>query len=317
MSQKILLLGSNGQIGTVLTEALCDKFGSDNITCSDVRIPGISPKARFIQLDVLDKEMIRNVIKENGITQIYHLAALLSAKGEQNPALTWKINMQGLLNVLELAHEENIERMFYPSSIAVFGPTTPKINTPQFASFQPTTVYGISKIAGEMWCEYFHNRYGVDVRSIRYPGVIGWQSLPEGGTTDYAVEIFHGAIKNCSYTSFLAENTRLPMIYMDDAIRATLELMDAEPSQIKIRTSYNLVGMSFTPGEVAKEIQKLIPDFKIQYQPDFRQKIAESWTESIDDSPARSDWNWRPNYDLSSMCREMLEKLKPIIAAQK
>ncbi|MEP7197735.1 MAG: NAD-dependent epimerase/dehydratase family protein [Saprospiraceae bacterium] len=310
MSENILLLGSNGQIGTVLTEALKEIYGKESVFCSDVRKPKVESEGTFLILDVLDKAGIQKAIKENQITQIYHLAALLSAKGEQNPELTWKINMQGLLNVLELAVEEKINRVFYPSSIAVFGPTTPKINTSQFASFQPTTVYGISKLCGEMWCEYYNRRYGLDVRSLRYPGVIGWQSLPEGGTTDYAVEIYHAALKDKHYSCFLSANTRLPMIYMDDAIRATIELMSADSKSLSIRTSYNLVGMSFTPSEIAGVIKKYIPDFKIEYNPDFRQKIAESWSESIDDSYAQKDWNWKPRFDLENMTQDMLTKLK-------
>jgi nucleoside-diphosphate-sugar epimerase len=260
-------------------------------------------------LDVLDTDSIRKTIVDHKITQIYHLAALLSAKGEQNPAVTWRINMQGLLNVLEISRDEKIQKVFFPSSIAIFGPTTPKVNTEQFSSFQPTTIYGISKLTGEMWCEYYYRRYGLDVRSIRYPGVIGWQSLPEGGTTDYAVEIFHAALKGETYNCFLESETRLPMIYMDDAIRATIELMEAPSDKLRVRTSYNLVGMSFTPREIAEEIRKIIPHFTINYKPDFRQKIAESWSESIDDSYARADWGWKPNFDLPKLCKEMIDRL--------
>ena len=305
MPDKILILGSNGQIGTVLSETLKLQYGIDQVICSDIREPHHKLEGLFIIIDVLDKEAIKNAIKTHNVNQIYHLAALLSAKGEQNPELTWKINMQGLLNVLEIAYKEKISRVFYPSSIAVFGPTTPKVNTAQYASFQPTTIYGISKLSGEMWCEYYWRRYGLDVRSLRYPGVIGWQSLPEGGTTDYAVEIFHGALKDKKYTCFLEADTRLPMIYMDDAIRATIELMNAEPELIKVRTSYNLGGISFTPTEIAAEIQKTIPDFTVTYKPDFRQKIAESWSESIDDSNAKADWAWKPHYNLASLWPRM------------
>ncbi|MCC6816688.1 MAG: NAD-dependent epimerase/dehydratase family protein [Saprospiraceae bacterium] len=304
------MLGSNGQIGTVLSEKLVEKFGIENVVCSDVREPKIKHSHYFEIIDVLDKTKISDIIQGFKITQIYHLAALLSAKGEQNPELTWKINMQGLLNVLDLAVQHKINKVFFPSSIAIYGPTTPKSHTPQYASFQPTTIYGISKIAGEMWCEYYHNKFGLDVRSIRYPGVIGWQSLPEGGTTDYAVEIFHAAIHTGHYNCFLAENTRLPMIYMDDAIRATLELMDAAPEKIKTRVGYNLVGMSFTPKEIYLSIKERIPEFTIEYKPDFRQKIAESWTETIDDSCARDEWGWKVNYNLSRMCDDMLRQLK-------
>ncbi|NOT36654.1 MAG: NAD-dependent epimerase/dehydratase family protein [Saprospiraceae bacterium] len=309
MAEKILMIGSNGQIGTVLSKELRKKYGGDNVICSDIREP-IKSADPFLIIDVLDKAKLQSIIHDHSITQIYHLAALLSAKGEQNPELTWKINMQGLLNVLDLSVQENVKKVFFPSSIAIYGPTTPKINTPQYASFQPTTIYGISKIAGEMWCEYYYKRYKLDVRSIRYPGVIGWQSLPEGGTTDYAVEIFHAALKSGHYDCFLAEHTALPMIYMDDAIRATLELMEANAESITVRTSYNLVGMSFTPGEIYSVIKNKIPNFTIQYKPDFRQKIAESWTESIDDSYARKDWGWKPNYDLDKMCEDMIAHLK-------
>jgi nucleoside-diphosphate-sugar epimerase len=307
---KILMLGSNGQIGTVLAKALMDKYGSDNVITSDVREPKVQQQ-NFVHIDVLDKDRIAQVVDEYKINQIYHLAAILSASGEKKPAITWEINMQGLLNVLDIGVEKKLERIFFPSSIAIYGPSTPKQNTPQFSSFMPTTVYGISKIAGEMWCAYYHNRFGLDVRSIRYPGVIGWQSLPEGGTTDYAVEIFHEALKSGKYCCFLKENTRLPMIYMDDAIRATIELMEADGDKLSLRSGYNLVGMDFTPGEIAAEIRKSIPNFEIEYKPDFRQNIAESWAESIDDSLARKDWAWHPNYNLESMTLEMLEKLKP------
>ncbi|MBK9271806.1 MAG: NAD-dependent epimerase/dehydratase family protein [Saprospiraceae bacterium] len=305
---KILMLGSNGQIGTVLADALRKRYGQDQVICSDIRTPS-NPVPHFLLLDVLDKEAISRTIDEHGIVQIYHLAAILSASGEKNPLLTWQINMQGLLNVLELGVEKNIQRIFFPSSIAIYGPSTPKVNTPQFGSFMPTTVYGISKITGEMWCEYYYKRYGLDVRSIRYPGVIGWQSLPEGGTTDYAVEIFHAAIKSKYYRCFLREDTRLPMIYMDDVIRATIELMEADGKSLSLRSGYNLVGMSFTPAEIAAEIKRKVHDFKIEYEPDFRQAIAESWTESIDDSEARKDWAWKPHYDLPAMCAEMFKML--------
>jgi nucleoside-diphosphate-sugar epimerase len=304
------MLGSNGQIGTVLAEALRNKYGSDQVITSDLRPPK-HQTGRFLELDVLDKEKLSRTIDELGVSQIYHLAAILSASGEKNPELTWKVNMQGLLNVLDLGVEKKIERIFFPSSIAIYGPTTPKQNTPQFGSFMPSTVYGISKITGEMWCEYYHKRYGLDVRSLRYPGVIGWQSLPEGGTTDYAVEIYHGALKNKHYACFLKADTRLPMIYMDDVIRATIELMEADGNRLSLRSGYNLSGMSFTPAEIAAEIKKHIPDFHIDYQPDFRQQIAESWTESIDDSAARKDWDWKPEFNLAAMTSDMLEKLGP------
>ncbi|HMW38932.1 MAG: NAD-dependent epimerase/dehydratase family protein [Saprospiraceae bacterium] len=314
MNTRILILGSNGQIGTVLAESLRTKYGRDQVICSDIREPKLQADGPFRLIDVLDSKAIEQVIQEENINQVYHLAALLSARGEQNPSLTWQINMQGLLNVLDICSRLKVSRLFFPSSIAVYGPTTPKQLTPQFTSLQPSTVYGISKLAGEMWCEYYHHRYGLDVRSLRYPGVIGWQSLPEGGTTDYAVEIFHGALKSGHYKCFLKAGTRLPMIYMDDAIRATIELMEAPSDKIRIRTGYNLVGMSFTPAEIAEEIKKLVDGFTISYEPDFRQQIAESWSESIDDSSARADWGWSPRYDLKEMCREMLEKLSGKLA---
>jgi nucleoside-diphosphate-sugar epimerase len=302
------MLGSNGQIGTVLAEALRTRYGSDQVITSDLRPPK-KVVGKFLELDVLDKTKLSQTIDEYEISQIYHLAAILSASGEKNPELTWRVNMQGLLNVLDLGVEKKIERIFFPSSIAIYGPTTPKQNTPQFSSFMPTTVYGISKITGEMWCEYYHKRYGLDVRSLRYPGVIGWQSLPEGGTTDYAVEIYHGALKDKHYSCFLKADTRLPMIYMDDVIRATIELMEADGSRLSLRSGYNLSGMSFTPAEIASEIKKHIPEFTIEYNPDFRQQIAESWTESIDDAPARADWDWKPEFNLSAMTSDMLAKL--------
>lgn len=305
---KILILGANGQIGTVLASALRDKFGKENVITSDLKVPTIN-SGPFEVLNVLDKEEMNRLIIKHEITQIYHLAAILSARGEQDPVGAWNINMQGLLNVLDLSVKHKLDRVFYPSTIAIYGHSTPKQNTPQEASFIPSTVYGISKLAGEHWCNYYHQRYGLDVRSLRYPGVVGWQSPPGGGTTDYAVEIFHEAIKSKKYICFLEADTRLPMIYMDDSIRATLELMDADPQKIKIRTSYNLAGMSFTPAELAEEIKKHIPEFEISYAPDFRQAIAASWSESIDDSAARNDWGWKVVYDLPVLVSDMLEKL--------
>lgn len=307
--RRILMLGSNGQIGTVLAAALRKKYGEDQVITSDIRPPKVSSSGIFLEMDVLDKQKISDTIDRYHIGTIYHLAAILSANGEKNPAFTWEVNMQGLLNVLNLGVDKKLDRIFFPSSIAIYGPSTPKVNTPQYGSFMPTTVYGISKITGEMWCEYYHKRYGLDVRSIRYPGVIGWQSIPEGGTTDYAVEIYHGAIKEAKYNCFLKADTRLPMIYMDDVIRATIELMEAEGSKLSLRSGYNLVGMSFTPAEIANEIKKHIPSFEISYNPDFRQAIAESWTESIDDSPARNDWGWQPDFDLAAMTLDMLKHL--------
>ncbi len=307
--EKILILGANGQIGTVLAQALRAKFGGDSVITSDLRNPEKIQGPHEI-LNVLDSDQLKSLMDKYQVTQIYHLAAILSARGEQDPMTTWKINMDGLMNVLNIGVEKKISRIFYPGTIAIFGPSTPKKMTAQEASFIPTTVYGISKLAAENWCNYYHKRYGLDVRSVRYPGVIGWQSAAGGGTTDYAVEIFHEALKSGTYSCFLEADTRLPMIYMDDCIRATLELMDAPTEKITVRTSYNLASMSFTPAELASEIKKHIPNFEISYAPDFRQAIAASWSESIDDSIARRDWNWKPEFDLEKMTVDMINHLR-------
>lgn len=307
--EKILVIGANGQIGSVLTEALRARFGLENVVASDIRMVG-EHDGIFEILDVLDAKAIADTVSRYGITQVYHLAAILSAKGEQNPLQTWDINMGGLFNVFEVAREKHISKIFFPSSIAVFGADIPRQKTPQNAILKPTTVYGMSKSAGELWSQYYFLKYGLDIRSLRYPGVIGWQSNPGGGTTDYAVDIYHYAVKGEDYTCFLSENTALPMIYMDDAIRATLELMEADPDNLSIRTSYNLAGMSFSPEEITASIQKEIPSFKVSYAPDFRQKIADSWPESIDDTSARKDWNWQPKFDLDSMTKDMLFQLQ-------
>lgn len=303
------MLGANGQIGTVLAQTLRQKFGIDSVITTDLNNPVVIKGPHEI-LNVLDTEKLSILIDKFQITQIYHLAAILSARGEKDPMTTWKINMDGLMNVLNACVKHKISRLFYPSTIAIFGPSTPKQMTPQEASFIPSTVYGISKLAAENWCNYYHSRYQLDVRSLRYPGVIGWQSEAGGGTTDYAVEIFHAAIKQGTYTCFLEAHTRLPMIYMDDCIRATLELMDAPQERITVHTAYNLAGMSFTPAELAAEIKKHIPHFEIKYVPDFRQDIAASWGESIDDSMAREDWHWKPKYDLEKMTEDMLNQLQ-------
>jgi nucleoside-diphosphate-sugar epimerase len=308
-AEKILMLGANGQIGTVLARALREKFGVESVITSDLREPDQQSGPHEI-LNVLDSDGLKSLIDKYQVTQIYHLAAILSARGEKDPMNTWKINMDGLMNVLNAGVEKKITRVFYPSTIAIFGPSTPKKMTPQESSFIPTTVYGISKLAAENWCNYYHKRYGLDVRSVRYPGVVGWQSEAGGGTTDYAVEIFHEALKHKKYTCFLEADTRLPMIYMDDCIRATVELMDAESDKLTVRTSYNLAGMSFTPAELASEIKKHIPGFEIQYVPDFRQAIAASWSESIDDSIARKDWDWKPEFDLERLTKDMLDHLR-------
>lgn len=305
----ILVTGATGQIGTVLTEALRAEYGQENVLATDIRKPE-HPTGLFETLDILDTHLLKELVAQYKVTTIYHLAAILSASGEANPQKTWNINMNGLLSILELSRESGLQKVFYPSTIAVFGKTTPRINTPQHTVMTPSTVYGISKAAGELWCEYYHHRFGLDVRSVRYPGIISYQSMPGGGTTDYAVDIFHQAILQGKYTCFLEADTRLPMMYMDDSIRATLELMRAPSKQIKIRTSYNLAAMSFTPAELAASIQKHMPDFTIDYAPDHRQAIAATWTESIDDQDARKDWGWKHEYDLDAMTLEMLTQLK-------
>lgn len=312
IKEKILVIGACGQIGVELTLALRKQFGGANVIASDLREenPLLHGTGPYVSLDVMNKEMLHVQVIRQNITQIYLLAAILSATGEKNPALAWHLNMQSLLNVLEIAQDENVHKVFWPSSIAVFGPTSPKANCPQQTIIEPTTVYGISKYAGEFWCNYFFNRFKVDVRSIRYPGLISYKSQPGGGTTDYAVEIFYDAISEHKYNCFLKEDTYLPMMYMPDAIRATIELMEAPIENIKVRTSYNISGVSFSPKEIAEEIKKHIPDFKISYAPDYRQAIAESWPQSIDDSTANKDWGWKPEFDLASMTKDMLENLK-------
>ncbi|NDJ00046.1 L-threonine 3-dehydrogenase [Flavobacterium sp. LaA7.5] len=308
----ILIIGACGQIGTELTKKLRNLYGKDNVIASDVAEcdTEFMESGPFEVVNALDFDQIANVVEKYNVEEIYLMAALLSATAEKNPALAWDLNMNSLFHVLNLAKEGKIKKIFWPSSIAVFGPTTPKQNTPQYTVMEPSTVYGISKQSGERWCEYYHNKYGVDVRSIRYPGLISWSTLPGGGTTDYAVDIYHKALQDGTYTCFLSEDTRLPMMYMDDAIRATIEIMQAPSEQIKIRSSYNLSAMDFTPKEIAETIQKHIPDFTINYEPDFRQKIADSWPQSIDDSYARKDWNWKHYFDLKSMTSDMLEHLE-------
>jgi nucleoside-diphosphate-sugar epimerase len=307
--EMILVTGATGQIGTVLSEALRAEYGQDNVLATDIKKPD-QQTGLFEMLDILNTQRIKEIVEDYKVTTIYHLAAILSASGEWNPQKTWNVNMNGLLSILELARESGLQKVFFPSTIAVFGKTTPRVLTPQHTVMTPSTVYGISKASGELWCEYYHDRFGLDVRSVRYPGIISYQSMPGGGTTDYAVDIFHQAIQHGKYTCFLEANTRLPMMYMDDSIRATLELMRAPADKIKIRTSYNLAAMSFTPAELATSIKKHIPDFTIDYAPDHRQAIAASWTESIDDSDARKDWGWKPQYDLDEMTSEMLNQLK-------
>jgi nucleoside-diphosphate-sugar epimerase len=310
--EKILVIGASGQIGVELTLALRKIYGNANVVASDLREenPLLKGTGPYVSLDVMNKEMLHVQVIRQGITQIYLLAAILSATGEKNPALAWHLNMQSLLNVLDIAKEEKMSKVYWPSSIAVFGPTSPKQNCPQKTIIEPTTVYGISKYAGEFWCNYYFNKFGVDVRSLRYPGLISYKSAPGGGTTDYAVEIYLEALEEKKYQCFLKEDTYLPMMYMPDAIRATIELMEAPATAIQIRTSYNLSGMSFSPKEIAAEIKKHIPEFDIQYQPDYRQEIANSWPQSVDDSAAVSDWGWKPTYDLALMTTDMFENLQ-------
>lgn len=309
---KILVIGASGQIGVELTLALRKIYGNANVIASDLReenelLKGTGP---YVSLDVMNNEMLHVQVIRQGITQVYLLAAILSATGEKNPSLAWHLNMQSLLNVLNIAREEKLHKVYWPSSIAVFGPTSPKKNCPQQTVIEPATVYGISKYAGEFWCNYFFAKYGVDVRSLRYPGLISYKSAPGGGTTDYAVEIFHEALEEKKYECFLKEDTYLPMMYMPDAIRATIELMEAPAHKINVRTSYNVSGMSFSPKEITAEIKKHIPDFKISYKPDYRQAIAEGWPQSIDDTVARNDWGWKEEFDLAAMTKDMLTNLK-------
>ncbi len=310
--EKILIIGANGQLGTELSEALIGRYGEANVVACDISaatkrdFPG-----QYKQLDVLDRDRLMEIVKDGHFTQIYHLAALLSARGEQNKEYAWKLNMEGLFNVLDAAHLYKVPRVFWPSSIAAFGPTTPRTNTPQRTIMEPTTVYGISKQAGEQWCAYYHSKFDVDVRSLRYPGLIGNKSLPGGGTTDYAVDIYHQALKEGKYTCFLKKDTFLPMMYMPDALKATLDLMHADASKIKIRTSYNLAGISFCPEQIAASIKNHLPSFSINYAPDFRQAIADSWPASIDDSAATEDWGWQLQYDLEAMTKDMLDALSP------
>jgi nucleoside-diphosphate-sugar epimerase len=311
-NEKILVIGASGQIGVELTLALRKVYGAANVIASDLREqnPLLEGTGPYVSMDVMNKEMLHVQVIRQNVTQIYLLAAILSATGEKNPHLAWHLNMQGLLNVLDIAKEEKLTKVYWPSSIAVFGPTSPKKDCPQQTIIEPSTVYGISKYAGEFWCNYFYNKYKVDVRSLRYPGLISYKSAPGGGTTDYAVEIFHEALTDKQYTCFLENDTYLPMMYMPDAIRATLELMEAPAANITVRTSYNISGMSFSPEEIASSIKKHIPDFSIDYKPDYRQAIANSWPQSIDDSVAQKDWGWKPEYDLDKMTADMLANVE-------
>lgn len=312
MSETILIIGACGQIGSELTQRLRETYGNNNVIASDIREGNeeLMSSGPFEILDATDKEGILKVIQKHKVTQVYLMAAMLSATAEKFPQKAWELNMNSLLGVLELAKDKHIKQVYWPSSIASFGPTSPKINTPQQTIMEPSTVYGISKLAGEHWCNYYHNRYGVDVRSIRYPGIISWKTKPGGGTTDYAVDIYFKAVENKSYECFLSENTRLPMMYMQDAIDATIKIMQTEATNIKTRTAYNLAAISFTPEEIATEIKKHIPEFKITYKTDFRQQIADSWPQVIDDNEARKDWNWKHQFDLELMTKEMLKNLQ-------
>ncbi|MEQ8470546.1 MAG: NAD-dependent epimerase/dehydratase family protein [Marinoscillum sp.] len=314
---KILVIGACGQLGTELTLKLRDLYGTENVIASDLREPvDLIKDGPSESLDVMDKQSLNNLVAKHKITQIYHLAAILSARGEQNPKLAWDLNMNSLLNVLETG-KSGVSKIYWPSSIAVFGPSTPKTKTPQDTVMAPNTVYGISKLAGERWCEYYFEKYGVDVRSIRYPGLIGYKAQPGGGTTDYAVDIFWKAIQENKYDCFLKENTLLPMMYMDDAVKATVDLMQADASKITVRSSYNVSAISFSPEMITKEILKRYPDFQMTYNPDFRQKIADSWPNSIDDAPARKDWGWQPSFDLNKMADTMLDNLESILISTK
>ncbi|MEM6893014.1 MAG: NAD-dependent epimerase/dehydratase family protein [Bacteroidota bacterium] len=313
MSKPTLILGACGQIGTELTLALRSIYSAEEIIASDIREgkPALMDGGPFELLDATNYEAIEDVIMHYEIEEVYLMAAMLSATAEKFPMRAWNLNMNALFNVLNLAKEGKISKIFWPSSIAVFGPDTPKEHTPQQTIMNPSTVYGISKQSGERWCEYYHKKFGVDVRSVRYPGLISWKTLPGGGTTDYAVEIFHDALEKASYDCFLTKDTELPMMYMDDAIRATRELMEQNPEDLNVRSSYNLASMSFSPAELAESIRKEIPDFKMEYETDFRQAIADSWPKSIDDSKAREDWGWRPEFDLEATTKAMLRNLKP------
>lgn len=308
---KTLIIGAAGQIGSELTLALRQKKGNEAVIAADIKseCPSLLIDGPYHRLDIMNRDEVRSFVQNNAIEEVYLLAALLSATAEKNPDFAWRLNMEGLFTILDLAKEGFLKRIFWPSSIAVFGPTTPNEGTPQHTVMEPSTVYGISKQAGERWCEYYHNTFGVDVRSLRYPGLISYKSPPGGGTTDYAVDIFYKAKAQGNYTCFLNKDTELPMMFMDDAIRATITLMEAPKENLRIWSSYNLSGISFTPDQLAKEIQKHIPDFIMKYEPDFRQAIADSWPNSIDDSYARKDWNWKPAYNLSELVLEMLHHI--------
>jgi nucleoside-diphosphate-sugar epimerase len=308
---KTIIIGAGGQIGTELTLALRNQYSTDQIIAADIKevAPTLIQDGPYVQMDILNRDSVRSYIIDNQIETVYLLAALLSATAEKNPDFAWKLNMEGLFTILDLAKEGHVKKIFWPSSIAVFGPTTPADNTPQHTVMEPSTVYGISKQAGERWCEYYYNKFGVDVRSIRYPGLISYKSPPGGGTTDYAVDIFYKAKQDGKFTCFLSKDTALPMMFMDDAIRATIQLMDAPASRLRIRSAYNLGGISFTPEEIASSIKNHLPAFEMTYEPDFRQAIADSWPNSIDDSYAQADWDWKLGFDLERMTEVMLKNI--------
>ncbi|WP_350292493.1 NAD-dependent epimerase/dehydratase family protein [uncultured Croceitalea sp.] len=312
MQKSILIIGACGQIGTELTIALREKYGAESVIASDIRegSESLMSSGPFELLDATNYEAIEDVVMHYEIEEVYLMAAMLSATAEKFPMRAWNLNMNSLFNVLNLAKEKKVAKIFWPSSIAVFGPNTPKDNTPQHTLMEPSTVYGISKQSGERWCEYYFKKFGVDVRSVRYPGLISWKTLPGGGTTDYAVEIYHKALEEKNYTCFLTKGTKLPMMFMDDAIRATISIMDADGDTLKIRSSYNLAAMSFAPEEIAKSIKAHIPDFEMSYEPDFRQAIADSWPSSVNDSKATEDWDWKPEFNLEKTTKKMLENLK-------
>ena len=309
-NEKILVIGAAGQLGTELIQGLWKYYGKEHVVASDIKEPkGILEQGNFEILDVMKPKNLDNLLQAGEFTQLYHLAAVLSASGEKNPKPAWRLNMESLIHVLDAAVASRIQKVYWPSSIAVFGPSTPKKNTPQYTIMDPVTIYGISKQAGERWCEWYWRNHGLDVRSLRYPGLIGYKAQPGGGTTDYAVEIFLQAVKEKKYECFLKPDTYLPMMYMDDAVKATIDLMEAAAEKIKIRSSYNVTAMSFCPAEIAGEIKRHIPEFEISYKPDFRQEIADSWPDSIDDSDARQEWGWKPEFDLKRMTEDILKNI--------
>jgi nucleoside-diphosphate-sugar epimerase len=318
MSPKVLVTGAGGQIGTELVEALRERYGADNVLATDKAVPaGRSKSGRLLMLDVVDGRSLEETVREGGVDTVYHLAAVLSAVGEENPDLAWEVNMKGLKNVLDASARGGVRRLFWPSSIGVFGPDSPRVNAPQDTPLNPTTMYGVTKVAGELLCNYYSLKHGLDVRSVRFPGLISSEARPGGGTTDYAVEMFYSALQEGRYTCFLREDTALPMMYMPDALRGAIQLMEADGGRVKLHTGYNLAAMSFTPGDLASEIQRHIPGFKVTYRPDKRQRIADSWPTSIDDSAARSDWGWNQGYDLPKMAAEMLARLRARLAVKK